>query len=158
MAASRPSITGSAMPVALQVPARWPQRSGFVGSSEPLHYCWMRLWLHHLGSNIGIQQESTHSSISRPWSGSRSKSIPAFTSGERLKNSTKLLGCRRRAINSSNCSAGTTTTAYFPDLVTYCGPSARARRTSSLNWALAVCNCHAFVLGYTLDIFAIDLV
>src|SRR6185312_13956770 len=66
---------------------------------------------------------------------------PRPTRGELLKNSTRLVGCRRRAVNSSNCSAGSTTTASFPALVTYCGPSVRALRNSSLNRAFADCNC-----------------
>src|SRR5204862_1786079 len=92
--------------------------------------------------DVGVEQESAHRSISRPLSRSlfRSKSNPH--SGERRKNSTKLLGWRRRAVNSSNSSAARMTTLSFPALFTYCGPSERARRKTSLNRAFAVCNCH----------------
>src|ERR1017187_9885438 len=67
--------------------------------------------------------------------------MAAFASGERAKNSTRLWGWRERAFSRSNSSAGRITTASLPWRVTHCGPSERARRNTSLNYALAVWSC-----------------
>src|SRR5437667_1888927 len=101
----------------------------------------MRSELYDLRDHVRIQEESAHRLTFLPWSGFRCKSKSTPRSGERRKNSTKLLGWRWRAVSSSNSSAGTITTASFPPRVTYCGPSLRARRKTSLNCALAVWIC-----------------
>ena len=114
-----------------------------VCALDPINHARIRARPHKLGDEIGVEQKSTQSSMSLPVSLSRVKSRFKPRKGDCWKNSTKLCGCRARWTISSNCSERRTTTCSLPDLVTYCGPSARARRKSSLNFAFASCNCHA---------------
>jgi hypothetical protein len=112
-----------------------------VGAFDPFNDALIGPGSCYFGNNIRVEQESAHSSISRPLSGSLFRSRFTPLRGEVRKNSTRLLGWRLLATSSSNCSAGTITTASFPALVTYCGPSERASRKTSLKRAFAVCNC-----------------
>src|SRR6185369_13690449 len=112
-----------------------------VRGLDPLRDPRVRPGFDQFGDHADVEQKATHRLIFRPWSALRFKSNSVPASGDAAKNSTRLRGWRVRPVRRSNSSAGTTTTASLPWRVTYCGPSARARRKSSLNRAFAVCNC-----------------
>src|SRR5439155_26826357 len=96
-----------------------------------------------LRNAVGIEEESAHSSMSRPLSLSRSKSRSTPTSGDSRKNWTMLFGWRDLTTSRSYCSSEIMTTPSLPCRVIRCGPSDRANRNTSLNLALAVCSCQS---------------
>ena len=110
----------------------------FISCLYPIEYTWLWLRTDKLGNAICIEQESVHSSISRPASCSRSKSSSTPTSGESRKNWTRLFGRRDLPLSCSYSSSEIITTPSLPCRVIRCGPSVRASRKTSLNRALAV--------------------
>ena len=64
------------------------------------------------------------------------RNIPQRRFGQRIDQ----IATRRGLFDAIHSCASTTTTASFPWTVTRCGPFSRARRTSSLNRALASCS------------------
>src|SRR5437762_798718 len=82
--------------------ANFPQRQNaemehpFIGGLEPLRNARFGPGADEFGNAIGIEQEATHSSISRPVSLSLSKSSSKPTRGDSRKNCSRLLGWRDR--------------------------------------------------------------
>jgi PEGA domain len=94
-----------------------------------------------LREDVGVEQSGGHRSTSRTGIRFRDASMPADRCGEICIASTKAFPLRSPARRRKS-SAPTTTTSSRPWTVTCCGPSSFARRTTSLNLALASCNCH----------------
>ncbi len=98
-----------------------------------------------LGDHIGVQEDA-HKSTSRPASDARARSRRSKL-GARRMNSSRLGRPRSRWYSSTE----TTTTAGLPCLVTTCGPSPRARSTSSLRCCFAACSCQAITPSAIVD-------
>ena len=94
------------------------------------------------GHDDGIEQPPPHRGTSRTGMGSPRGGRATSRSGD-VDRSAWRLGWRRLGWSASKCSADTTTTASCPRTVTRWGPTARARRTTSLKRAFASSSFHA---------------
>ena len=95
-----------------------------------------------LAQHIRVEQPARHSSTSRTGAEARRGAISISRSGEACSASISAAPVRS-PFKRRNSSAATTTTSSRPRTVTSCGPSLRARRTSSLKRALASCRSQA---------------
>src|SRR5439155_2425086 len=97
----------------------------FVDGFHPFHDARLGLRTNKLRNAVDIEEESAHSSMSRPLSLSRSKSRSTPTSGDSRKNWTMLFGWRDLTTSRSYCSSEIMTTPSLPWRVIRCGPSDR---------------------------------
>src|SRR6185369_6925849 len=100
---------------------------------QPMHHSRIRLFLHQLGDQAGVQQ-ILHSSTSRERSALRLRSSSISCRGDCRKNCDNPV---RGKVSLRYSSKETTTAEGLPRRVMVCGPSCRARSTTWLKRFLA---------------------
>src|SRR5712691_639445 len=110
------------------------QLSGLRG--DELRHGRSRFRLAELGNDVGVEEPASHRLTSRTGDFTVRRSKFTSASGEVASAATMSWPDTGRRMRSKS-SARTTTTASRPCSVTRCGPRCRARRTTSLNLALA---------------------
>src|SRR5262245_52171627 len=106
-------------------------------SRHEAHDLPLRLWAAELGQHVGVEEPAAHGrSMSRTGIRVRLGSSSISRDGEACIAATSAAPVTS-PLRRRNSSSATTTTPSRPRTVTCCGPSLRARRTTSLRRALA---------------------